>query len=233
MEQLMPERVRKSTNFKLILFAVLLVVLCTVAAVWLFIPQADYSESDTLMATTLQLRTSPLGPFLVIAIYVIGGLIVFPVSILIPATALVFGPIHGCFYSLLGILANASVLYILGHVLGHETIKRLAGSRVNQVSQLLARRSFLTIITLRFLPIAPFTVINLIAGASHIRFREYFFGTLIGISPAIIIMTLLENQLERTVRNPALENLLIIIVLAMVVVLAVLWSKKRFDNTRR
>ena len=233
MEQLVPERVRKSTKFRLILFAVLLVVVCTVAAVWRFIPLADYLESDKLLALKLQSRSSPLGLFIAVAIYVIGGLVVFPVFILIPATALVFGPILGALYSLLGILANASVLYIIGHVLGHETVKRLTGSRVNQVSQLLARRSFLTIVTLRFLPVAPFTIINLISGASHIRFREYFFGTLIGISPAIIIMTLLENQLERTVRNPALENLLIIIVLAMVVLLAVLWSKKRFDNTRK
>ena len=232
MEPLMPERVRKSTHFKLILFAVLLVLVCTVAAAWRFIPLADYLESDKLLALKLQLRSSPLGPFIAIAIYVIGGLVVFPVFILIPATALVFGPLLGMLYSLLGILANASVLYIFGHVLGHETVNRLAGSRVNQVSQHLARRSFLTIVTLRFLPIAPFTVINIISGASHIRFREYFFGTLIGISPAIIIMTSLENQLERTVRNPALENLLIILVLVMVVLLAVLWSKKRFDNTR-
>lgn len=210
-----------------------LVLLFVIAAIWRFIPLADYLESDKLLALKLQLRASPLGPFLVIAIYVIGGLVVFPIFILIPATALVFGPILGALYSLLGVLANAAVLYIIGHGLGHKTVNRLAGSRVNQVSQLLARRSFLTIVTLRFLPIAPFTVINLISGASHISFKEYFFGTLIGISPAIIIMTLLENQLERTVRNPALENLLIIIVLAMVVLLAVLWSKKRFDNTRR
>jgi phospholipase D1/2 len=233
MGKLLPERVRKSANFKLILFAVLLVVVCTVAAIWRFIPLADYLESDKLLALKLQLRSSPLGPFIAIALYVIGGLIVFPVFILIPATTLVFGPILGALYSLLGILANASVLYIIGFVLGHETVNRLTGSRVNQVSQLLAHRSFLTSVTLRFLPIAPFTVINLISGASHIRFREYFFGTLIGISPAIIIMTLLENQLERTVRNPDLENLLIILVLSMVVLLAVLWSKKRFDNTRK
>jgi len=155
MEQLVPERVRKSTKFRLILFAVLLVVVCTVAAVWRFIPLADYLESDKLLALKLQSRSSPLGLFIAVAIYVIGGLVVFPVFILIPATALVFGPILGGIYSLLGILANASVLYLLGHVLGHKTVNRLAGSRVNQVSQLLAHRSFLTIVTFRFLPVLP------------------------------------------------------------------------------
>ena len=208
-------------------------LLCVIAVVWRFIPLANYLESDRLLAMIHQLKASPLSPFLVIAVYVIGGLLVFPIFILIPATAMVFGPILGGLYSLLGILANATVLYILGHVLSHETVNRLAGSRVNHVSQLLARRSFLTIVTLRFLPIAPFTVINLISGASHIRFREYIIGTLIGISPAVIIMTLLENQLERTVRNPVSLNLLVVIVLAIVLLLTAIWSKKRFGNIRK
>lgn len=222
----------RSAKFRSLCLVAFLILLCAIAALWRFIPIANYLEPDKLLALQLQLRTSPLGPFLVIAIYVIGGLMVFPVFILIPATAMVFGPILGGLYSLLGILANASALYIFGHVLGHKTVNRLAGSRVNQLSQRLARRSLLTIVTLRFLPIAPFTVTNLISGASHIRFREYIIGTLIGISPAIIIMTFMGSQLEKAVRNQALENLLIIIVLTIVLLLAVIWSKKRFDNAR-
>jgi len=138
----------------------------------------------------------------------------------------------GCLYSLLGILANASVLYLIGYVVGHDTVNRLTGSHVNQSSQQLANRSFFTILTLRFFPIAHFTIKNLISGASHIRFREYIIGTLIGISPAIVIMTLLENQLEKAVRSPVSENTLVVIVLAILLLLITLWSKKRFDNAR-
>ena len=222
----------RSAKFRLLCLVAFLVLLCAIAAVWRFISLANYLETDKLLALKLQLRTSFLAPFLAIAIYVIGGLVVFPVFILIPATALIFGPILGGLYSLLGILANASVLYLIGHVVGHETVNRLTGSRVNQLSQQLAHRSFSTILTLRFLPIAPFTIINLISGASHIRFREYIIGTLVGISPAIVIMTFLENQLEKAVRSPVSENTLVVIVLAILLLFAALWSKKRFDNAR-
>ena len=230
--KMISESISKLMRFKFLLFIAVLVLLGGLAAFWRFIPLANYLETDKLLALKLQLSTSPLAPFLAIAIYVIGGLVVFPVFILIPVTALIFGPMLGCLYSLLGILANASVLYLIGHVGGHDTVNRLTGSRVNKLSQQLASRSFFTIITLRFFPIAPFTIINLISGASHIRFRDYIFGTLIGISPAIVIMTLLENQLERTVRNPVSENTLVVIVLAILLLLIALWSKKRFDNVR-
>jgi len=230
---LLTKDILRSTKFRLLCLVALLVLLCVIAAVWRFISLAHYFETDKLLTLKLQLRTSPLAPFLAIAIYVIGGLVVFPVFILIPATALIFGPMLGCLYSLLGILANASVLYLIGHVVGHDTVNRLTtGSRVNKLSQQLAHRSFSTTLTLRFFPIAPFTIINLISGASHIRFREYIIGTLIGISPAIVIMTLLENQLEKAVRSPVSENTLVVIALAIVLLLIALWSKKRFDNAR-
>ncbi|MDZ7809559.1 MAG: hypothetical protein U5L11_04595 [Arhodomonas sp.] len=36
-------------------------------------------------------------------------------------------------------------------------------------------------IVVSLLPLAPFTVTNLVAGAFHLRFRDYMLGTLIGI----------------------------------------------------
>ena len=37
------------------------------------------------------------------------------------------------------------------------------------------------VITLRIVPVAPFTVVNLVAGASHISFRDFALGTLLGM----------------------------------------------------
>jgi uncharacterized membrane protein YdjX (TVP38/TMEM64 family) len=46
----------------------------------------------------------------------------------------------------------------------------------------------LTMITVRIVPVAPFTVINIVAGASHIKFRDYFWGTLLGMFPGILAL---------------------------------------------
>jgi uncharacterized membrane protein YdjX (TVP38/TMEM64 family) len=95
-------------------------------------------------------------------------------------------------------MSSALLLYGLGHFLGHEAVQRLAGSRMHRISVYLARQGLLTIAVLRFLPVAPYTIVNLAAGASHIRFWEYALGTMLGISPAIIIMTFVGHEFSRS-----------------------------------
>ena len=64
-------------------------------------------------------------------------------------------------------------------------MRRYAGERLNSVSRKLSERGLLTIITLRIVPVAPFTVINLVAGASHIRLRDFALGTLVDLLPGV------------------------------------------------
>jgi uncharacterized membrane protein YdjX (TVP38/TMEM64 family) len=151
--------------------------------------------------------------------------LVFPVIVLIPLTAFVLGPLLGFFYSAVGLFANASVLYALGYLVGYKTVQKLSGTRTHQLSQQLSRNGILTITTLRFVPVAPFTVISLIAGASHINYREYIVGTLLGIIPALAIMTLVGNQLARTIVNPDAKNFTIAIVGGTFLVLVIAWLR--------
>jgi uncharacterized membrane protein YdjX (TVP38/TMEM64 family) len=43
---------------------------------------------------------------------------------------------------------------------------------------------------LRLIPIAPFTIVNLVAGASGVRLRQFLAGTLIGMGPGIVLICL-------------------------------------------
>jgi uncharacterized membrane protein YdjX (TVP38/TMEM64 family) len=52
------------------------------------------------------------------------------------------------------------------------------------------------------LPIAPFTFINLAAGASHVKFADFLAGTFLGMAPGILVITLLGNQLGRVLSDP-------------------------------
>ena len=215
-----------ASQYKRTLFAVLLVFLCIVAASWRFFAVEQWIEADKLVSLIQSLRASSLAPLMVIMAYVIGGIVVFPVLILIPLTALVFGPLLGCGYSLIGLFANASVLYAIGHYTGYKTVQQLAGTRIHHLSQQCSRHSFLTMATLRFLPVAPFTVISLIAGASHIRYRKYIAGTLLGISPSLAILTLVGNQLGRTIDAPGSQNLIVVIIGSSILLLLALWLKQ-------
>jgi uncharacterized membrane protein YdjX (TVP38/TMEM64 family) len=59
-------------------------------------------------------------------------------------------------------------------------------------------------------PVAPFTVVNLVAGASDIRFRDFLVGTIIGLLPGLIALTLLGYQISELLTEPSALQLAIL-----------------------
>ena len=47
------------------------------------------------------------------------------------------------------------------------------------------------------LPIAPFSIVNVVAGASHIRWSDFLLGTVIGLLPGIIDDDVLRRSRHR------------------------------------
>jgi uncharacterized membrane protein YdjX (TVP38/TMEM64 family) len=50
--------------------------------------------------------------------------------------------------------------------------------------------------------VAPFAVINMVAGASHIRLRQMLLGTAIGMAPGTLVMAFFVEQIVEALRNP-------------------------------
>ena len=57
--------------------------------------------------------------------------------------------------------------YSVGSLLGRETVRRFAGAQVSRLSRRIARHGLTAILIVRILPVAPFTVVNVMAGASR------------------------------------------------------------------
>ncbi len=148
-----------TTRRAALMAGIIISLLCILALSWRFLPLDDWLAGENLSGISLQLQNDPLAPFYVIAVYTLSGLVAFPIAILIPVTAMVFGPLLGMVYSLCGLVANASVLYAVGHLLGRETLHHYAGNRMRQISGRLARHGFVTVALLRLLPVAPFFLI--------------------------------------------------------------------------
>ena len=81
---------------------------------------------------------------------------------------------------------------------------------------------------IRLLPVAPFTLINLAAGASHIRFRDYLFGTVLGMAPGITAITVFSGQLVRVIRSPDTLNLGFLIALLLVIAATAAYGWRKF-----
>ena len=112
-------------------------------------------------------------PRLVAAAYVLGSLVALAITLMIIATVVVFGPWMGFLYASAGSWLSAMVVFSLGRWMGRDLVRRFAGSLLNRLSRKLSASGLLAVITVRIVPVAPFSVVNLIAGVSEIRWRDF------------------------------------------------------------
>jgi len=121
-------------------------------------------------------------------------------------------------------------------MLGREAVQRFAGERINRLSRQLADRGLVAILIVRLAPVAPFTMMNVAAGASHIKFWDFTLGTLFGMAPGLFAMTLFGDSLEDAIRRPSLSTLAFLVALITVIILVNIifrkWLKKRDHSLR-
>jgi uncharacterized membrane protein YdjX (TVP38/TMEM64 family) len=177
-------------------------------------------------------ESGPVQFLLVVAGYVLGGFMMLPVTVMVAATSIAFGPWTGFAYSLTGAVTSALAAYGVGQVLGRDVVRRLAGARINRISRSLARRGVVAVIAIRMVPVAPFTVVNIAAGASHIRFGDFVIGTVIGLLPGVVVLTLLATSLLEAVTAPSVEDLLLLLGAVAVAGLAALVARRWLKGHR-
>jgi phospholipase D1/2 len=195
-------------------------VLVALTLAWHYTPLATFTDPDNIREWLTDIAEMPGAPLIVPAIFVIAGLLVFPVMLLIAATAAAFGPGLGLIYAGLGALASATVTYAVGAAVGRRAIENVMGPRLNRVRRSIVRGGVPTVAAVRLVPVAPFTIVNLIAGASRIPFSHYILGTIIGMAPGLFLMSALGHQIFNILTAPTLTNLLLFI-LAVLAWLAV------------
>ena len=178
------------------------VLVLALVGLWRFTPLSELTDPQALKAMLQSLGGGFWLPLVVLAAYLLGSLVVFPVTVLIAVTGMVFTPLPAFAYALGATLASAALTYAIGRKAGAQPLRNLLGPRVNRVSRALAKRGILSVAALRMLPIAPFTFVNLAAGASQVRFADYLAGTALGMAPGILVITLLGNQLGRVLSDP-------------------------------
>ncbi len=214
------EQAGRAGSWKGILLPVILLGAIGLAAAWRWTPLKEYLNLQTLSAWADLFQQHTWTPLLVVGAYLVGGVILVPVTLLILVTALVFGPWVGFSYSLGGCLLSALLTFAIGHGVGREAVRRVAGGELNRVSRRLTDRGLLAVVAVRVLPIAPFTIVNLIAGASGIRLRDFALGTVVGMTPGIVAITLFEGSLRQMVESPEVENILFLLAAVLMGILA-------------
>lgn len=174
---------------------------------------AGWMNPDALARTLADLPRGLEGGAIVVGVFVAAGLVVFPVTVLIAATAISFGAWPGIAYAAGGALASALVTYGLGRLIGPDVIRRHMGPRMTKMRDAVAERGVVAVATVRLVPIAPFSLVNLVAGAVRIPVGQYVAGTVLGLAPGIVLMTTLGDRLRAAVSAPSLGSVLLLVLI--------------------
>ena len=224
--QLVADDEKQPARRSLIALASVLIVALLIAATWRWTPLSEWIDLKAGIDRLGSLRGTWTAPLVVTVIYIVAGLMIFPVTLLIVATGVAFGATYGFAYALLGAELSALVTYAIGQYLGHDAVRSLSNRWVSRVSRRLAQQGLLAIITLRVVPVAPFSVINLVAGASHIRFRDFALGTLLGMAPGILALTVFSDQVVAAIAAPETVRLASLLLLAIVIGAGTWWLSR-------
>ena len=179
-------------------------------------------------------RHEPWAIGAVVAMFVLGGLVACPLNLLVLATAAVFGPWLGIAYSATGSLCSGLILYGIGAGLGRNAMQRLSGERWQEALSMVRRRGFLAVVAARLVPI-PYTLVCLAAGASGIVLRDYVLGTMIGMLPGWILLSIMGDRVVAVLAGPTVRDVAILALCAMalvaVAVVARLWLLRRRERS--
>ena len=229
--QIFPKERRKPALRQIISASIGLLLLVLLAGIWQWTPLRDQLDVLAMAAYLEEFAKGPTAPLVTIAAFLVGGLLVIPVLILIAITVLAFGPWWGFLYALIGMTLSALLTFFIGRLLGRKLMDHLSGSRVYRVSRAFAAKGILAVVMLRLLPVAPFSIVNAVAGASHIRTKDFFIGTVIGEMPGLLSLALFIDQVTETFRNPGPGSFGLLAAIAGIIVLSVV-ALNRWNKTR-
>ena len=229
--QFFPVERRKPALRQIVAGTAGLFLLVLLAGLWHWTPLREHIEVSSLVNYMEDFASGPLALPITMTGFLIGGLLVMPVMILIAVTILAFGPWWGFWYALIGMTASAMLTFWIGRLLGRRVVDYLPGSRVHRISRALAAKGVLTVVALRIIPVAPFSILNAMAGASHIRTRDFFMGTLLGEMPGLVGLALFLDQVTETIRHPGWNSILILVGIACLMVF-VAWGLSRWLSSR-
>jgi phosphatidylserine/phosphatidylglycerophosphate/cardiolipin synthase-like enzyme/uncharacterized membrane protein YdjX (TVP38/TMEM64 family) len=216
----------------LLRFAIVLTAVSAVALAWSLTPLKDLTNVDRALVLARSWAGDPLAPLYAVGVYVVASLLFVPVTVLVTVTGLVFGPLKGFATAVVASAVAAAVTYGVGAALGRDLVRRLSGPMINRISERLSRRGTFTVALLRMVPVAPFSLINVAAGAIRIRLGDFLAGTLIGMAPGMAALTVFGDRIEAMLRDPSPGRVALLLG-ALALVVGVAYGSDRWAARRR
>ncbi len=221
----------KRLRGRLIVLAVAVLALLCLTLAWRWSPMREWLEPARVVDALRQLgqNMSPVAAILGLAAALT---VAVPLILLTLVSVVAFGPWLGSLYIICGAVLGAALSYGVGKLLGHELLVQLCGKRINLLSQNMARHGLVAVIALRLVPVAPFAIVNMVAGATHLRLRHMLLGTAMGMCPATVGIALFTDQIMLSLTQPGPVRY-VLLALTVALFMAGVWGLRRWLLTQQ
>jgi uncharacterized membrane protein YdjX (TVP38/TMEM64 family) len=173
---------------RLVLGAVVLAALVA-AAVLLPVPTPDELRSWAR-------HVGPAFPLVFLALHAVVTITPVPRTVFTVSAGLLFGPVTGVAVTVTATVLSAMAALLLVRTIGRDAVAaRLRHRALRTVDHRLARRGWPAVLSLRLIPVVPFSLLNYCCGVSAVRVLPYLAGTLLGILPGTVAVVVLGDAL--------------------------------------
>ena len=194
----------------------------------LFLPEAVTRQAlDGLAAIGGQAWAPPVAILAFTLLITLGA----PQAVLIAALVAAFGPWAGFAYSWTGKVLACAFGFLVGRRVGSGWIDRHAGPNARIVMDELARHGFWASAVIRLVPTLPSIIINIAAGCTPMRFRDFIAGTAIGSVPKMALIAFASHAAIRGLEGAGLQAWIAVggavLLLVLIGVIGRNWLKRR------
>jgi uncharacterized membrane protein YdjX (TVP38/TMEM64 family) len=136
-------------------------------------------------------RTGIWAPILYIAIYIVSTLFLLPSTALNLLSGAVFGPLLGMGLTTIAAILSGMIAFIIARTMGLTILPGKLPVRLQIINAEIRQGGALYMFAICLFPVFPYGLVNLAAGLSSIRFKDYILGlslgTLLGVSPFVFL----------------------------------------------
>ncbi|MDP6294124.1 MAG: TVP38/TMEM64 family protein [Candidatus Woesearchaeota archaeon] len=168
-----------------------LLILLIAAAVYIF---RFTSLADQLSYTSVKAFVERFGVWswaIFIIIYAALVTVFVPGTVMSFAGAILFGPWLGTLLNVAGATSGAVVGFFISRLLGRKFVQTLIEGKMDKFEKMVHENAFKGVLFVRIVPLFPYVAINYTSGLLKMHFKDYFFGSLIGMIPGSFAYTFL------------------------------------------
>jgi uncharacterized membrane protein YdjX (TVP38/TMEM64 family) len=182
--------------------AITLVGIAALAALVLAIEPLRTGIGDALRGDTAGLREEIRGlefggVLIVLALALAHAVVWYPAEILDAAVGFVYGFWAGMALVMVGWMLNAIVAYWIGRHAARPLLWRVFGQqRFEHLERIAETGGAAMLLTIRLIPIVPFSLFSIVAGAARVPRGRFMWTTAVGYIPITAVFVYLGTQLE-------------------------------------